>query len=85
MTRKAVLKVAKERGFTLKEREILFGEIEGSDGAFVTSTSSKILPIRSIDAHALAAPPAQLKALMAAFDAFLIECKGMLSENTPEY
>ncbi|OGG80552.1 hypothetical protein A3A39_01535 [Candidatus Kaiserbacteria bacterium RIFCSPLOWO2_01_FULL_54_13] len=77
--RKAVLKVAKERGFEIEEKEILTSDILESDGAFVTSTSSKILPVRSIDSQTQKEPPANLRELMKAFDAFLSECGGSLN------
>ncbi|MBI4068278.1 aminotransferase class IV [Candidatus Kaiserbacteria bacterium] len=79
VTRKAVLKVAKENGFSLEERELRFSDIINSDGAFVTSTSSKIVPVRSIDGHALATAPDALRELMELFEEFLQNYKGKLT------
>src|SRR3989344_2783076 len=76
VTRKAVLQVAKDKGFALEEKEILLSTILEGDGAFITSTSSKILPVRSIDGQELKEPSENLRELMDAFNAFLAECKG---------
>lgn len=82
VTRKAVLEIAQENGLTIDENEIRFSDILESDGAFVTSTSSKILPVRSIDSQTLGEPPESLRELMRAFDQFLDECGGMLTGKT---
>ncbi len=71
VTRKAVLKVAAEHGYTLEQQEIPFSEAIESPGAFITSTSTKIIPVRSIDGRALAPVPSELRELMDAYDAFL--------------
>lgn len=78
VTRAAVLQVAKENGFSLEEREIRFGELARSDGAFITSTSSKIIPVRSIDEYQFPEPPSTLRELMSTFDTFLETCDGKL-------
>ncbi len=78
VTRKAVLKVAEENGFSLEEQEVRFSDIIHSDGAFITSTSSKIMPIRSIDGHTLSASPDTLRELMGTFDEYLERSKGVL-------
>lgn len=78
VTRKAVLKVAEENGFSLEEHEIRFSDVITADDVFVTSTSSKIIPVRSIDGHALATAPDVLRELMGLFDEFLKSCKGKL-------
>ena len=79
VTRKAVLKVANDNGFVLQETDIRPNDLKEYDGAFITSTSSKIIPVRSIDGYQLNAPPQTLKELMGAFDAFLRECGGVLT------
>src|SRR3989344_2588846 len=47
--RKHVLLVAKENGFSIEERNIPKNSLREYDGAFLTSTSAKILPVRKID------------------------------------
>ena len=79
VTRKAVLKVARENNSEVVEQNISAADLENYDGAFITSTSSKIVPIRSIDAHVFNAFPPALHELMRLFDEFLATCKGTLS------
>jgi len=76
--RKAVLKNARDQGFELVEKDLRFSDIVESDGAFITSTSSKILPVRSIDSQEFKEIPENLQELMDSFDTFLNECKGVL-------
>ena len=71
VTRKYVLQVALQNGFTVAERDIKLTDISVYDGAFVTSTSSKIIPIRSVDTHAFNKEWHQLKILVSAFNNFL--------------
>lgn len=78
VTRKAVLKVATDAGFTVEQKDIRLADLGGYDGAFLTSTSSKILPIRAVDGFRFAEQPGSLKELMTAFDAFLDGCGGRL-------
>lgn len=49
VTRKYVLKVAAENGYTIKEENIPLAKIEEYDSAFLTSTSSKIVPLKKIN------------------------------------
>ena len=79
VTRKAVVRVASENGFSIKEGEISFSYLSQCDGALVTSTSSKILPVRQIDSLSLPPMPAALQELTKAFDAFLSDCRGILT------
>ena len=71
VTRKHVLSVARENGFSLEERDITFEELRAFDGAFITSTSSKVMPIRTIDSFTFKEPGEALKELMRKFDDFL--------------
>jgi branched-subunit amino acid aminotransferase/4-amino-4-deoxychorismate lyase len=80
--RKVVLHVAIENGFALEEREMRFSDILESDGAFVTSTSAKILPVRSIDSQLLKQPSPEFNELTASFERFLTECKGVLATES---
>jgi branched-subunit amino acid aminotransferase/4-amino-4-deoxychorismate lyase len=72
VTRKYVLRIAEKNGFLYEEKEFTVPELLKMDSAFLTSTSSKILPIRSIDGNAFKQPVSgALKELMKAFDDFL--------------
>ncbi len=76
VTRKLVLKVAAEKGYELIHKDIRFTDLHGYDGAFLTSTSSKILPIRTVDDFHFGKPADALEELVSAFDVFLRECGG---------
>ena len=78
VTRKAVLKVAADNGFAVEQKEIRPADLQEYDGAFLTSTSSKILPIRAIDDVQFPEQPPALKELMEKFDAFLGQCGGKM-------
>lgn len=70
VTRANVLTVAMGNGFTVIEEPIPLGEIGTYDGFVLTSTSSKIVPIRKIDDTELKIPET-VKGLMKAYDQFL--------------
>ncbi len=71
VTRKHILEVAKENSFDVIEQNIPLSSLNEYDGAFFTSTSSKIMPIKSIDGFEYKEVPAALKRLMTAFDEYL--------------
>lgn len=77
VTRKAVLKVAKDNGYSIQEEDITWGTLQRSDSAFVTSTSSKIIPVRAIDETEMKGSFA-LQDLMRLFDDFLDSCGGKM-------
>ena len=79
VTRKAVLHIAQRNGFSVEEARLRPEETSEYDSAFLTSTSSKILPVQSIDSHTLKIPPASLRELMSHFEEFLSSCGGALS------
>lgn len=65
-----VIEVAEKNGYTIEYRPIPLTDLSTFDGAFLTSTSSKIMPLTKIDEQTLSIPPA-LGELMKHFDAFL--------------
>jgi branched-chain amino acid aminotransferase len=77
VTRKAVLQVATQNGFKFEERTIAVDDLGNYDGAFLTSTSSKIMPVRSVDDHMFPGPSKPLQELIAAFDHFLETYRGV--------
>ncbi len=52
ITRQKVLNCLRELGFAVVEKAVLKDEIDDFDAAFLTGTSPKVLPIRSIGSHA---------------------------------
>jgi branched-chain amino acid aminotransferase len=77
--RMAMLQVAATQGFTIVRKPILLTEIASYDAAFLTSTSSKIMPIRSIDDHTFGEIPATLTDFMQHFNQFLADYGGRLA------
>lgn len=71
VTRDHVLQVAQDTGFEIVEQDIPLANISQYDGAFITSTSSKIMPLHSIDNLSLPGIPLVLKDLILAFEKFL--------------
>lgn len=62
--------VAIKEGFTILEREIPIQDVKKYDGAFITSTSTKIMPISRIDDISLSIPEATYS-LIHAYEKFL--------------
>lgn len=50
ITRQKTIKIARELNIQVTEREVSFSELSAFDGAFISGTSPKILPIIKIDA-----------------------------------
>lgn len=78
VTRKVLLKVAKDNGYEIAEQDIKPDDIPNFDGAFISSTSSKIIPIKQMDDITLNPQPSTLVELMNLFDDFLTKCDGKL-------
>ena len=73
-----MLRVALGNGYKVEEKNIKLTDIHSYDGAFISSTSSKIIPIKSIDEYVLKPQPETLKKLMGLFDDFFEKCEGKL-------
>lgn len=71
VTRKNLLDVARAHGYTVEERDISLDSVGSYEGAFISSTSSKVIPLREIDGQALPFKPEALSQLMTHFDEFL--------------
>jgi branched-subunit amino acid aminotransferase/4-amino-4-deoxychorismate lyase len=70
-----VLRVALENNFQLVEDEIALSDIHEFDGAFLTSTSSKIMPLKKINEIEYETVPVGLLDLMKYFDEFLLSVR----------
>jgi len=71
VTRQTVIECAKNNGYKITENLIKSAEINRYDGAFLTHTSGKIVPIRSIDKFSFPAVAPGLKSLMKHYDDYL--------------
>jgi branched-chain amino acid aminotransferase len=80
VTRQTVIHAAKKLGFTLHETAIPLAQITEYDGVFLTSTSSKIIPIRQIDELSFEIPE-NLRELMQGYDSFLKESEGKFAQG----
>jgi branched-subunit amino acid aminotransferase/4-amino-4-deoxychorismate lyase len=78
VTRKIVLKVAKEHGFEVAEKNIRPQDLSEYEAAFLTSTSSGIMPIASVEEFKFGSQPEALKELSGAFDNFVKNCGGKI-------
>ena len=78
ITRKVVLMVAAQNGFDVVQKAVRPADLSEYEGAFLTSTSSGILPVRSVDDFQFGTQPAALRELMQDFDVFIAECGGVL-------
>jgi len=76
--RKVMLQVATGNGYTIEQGDIGLVDLPNYDAAFVTSTSTKVMPVLSIDSHSFGEPTADLKALMKLVDDFLANSQGKL-------
>jgi branched-subunit amino acid aminotransferase/4-amino-4-deoxychorismate lyase len=68
VARKYVLETAKENGFTVLEKNIPKGSLGEYDGAFLTGTSIKILPIKKIGDFEYEKIPESVRRLSELFD-----------------
>lgn len=76
VTRDKLLSLAQQQGYEVLEQAIPLSDIGEYDGAFLTSTSCKVLPIRSIDQHTWQVIPESVTELQRAFDGFLAKYSG---------
>jgi branched-subunit amino acid aminotransferase/4-amino-4-deoxychorismate lyase len=73
VTRKTIISVLTKNGYGYVEKNIPLADISKYDGAFLTSTSTKIIPIKQIDNFVYPEIPENLKKLMKIYDLFLDE------------
>ncbi|VVC03872.1 Amino-transferase class IV [Candidatus Bilamarchaeum dharawalense] len=71
VTRKHVITVAKKNGYDVQEKTIAINDLKKYQSVFLTSTSSKIMPVRMIDKMEFAGPTKELKELIKNFDEYL--------------
>lgn len=83
VTRQTVLHVAKKNGYTINEDFIPLKNILDNqyDGAFLTSTSSKIVPINQIDEFQFETITENIYELIRQYDAFLEESHGIFKDS----
>ena len=80
VTREIVLYIAKKLKFEVKEINIQTNELAQFDSAFLSSTSSKIIPIKRIDEFVFSEISQPLRTLMHEFNTFLNASNGIFNE-----
>ncbi len=80
--RQTLIDTAQKNGFIVKEEKIPLASLENFDGAFLTSTSTKILPLAKIDDFTFPEIPQKLKELMRIYDDFLDTSKGIFLDKS---
>lgn len=77
VTRMTVIDCASKNGYKIEEKNIPYSDLSKYDGAFVTSTSSKIVPLIQIDDYRYNEISDSIKRLIKLYDNFLDESKGV--------
>lgn len=80
VTRQTVIAAAKKSGFVIKEKNIPFGTLGTFDGAFLTCTSAKIIPLVKIDNVKFSKITPKLKELMQIYNKFLETSNGIYKD-----
>ncbi|MEQ1849238.1 MAG: aminotransferase class IV [Candidatus Peribacteraceae bacterium] len=70
VTMKHVMEIAKAEGMQIRHEPITMERVQRCEGAFLTSTSSKIMPINKVGEYQLQIPE-NLRVLIKAFDEYL--------------
>lgn len=73
VTRDTMLEAARNAGYSFREEAIALDAVRDYDGAFLTSTSTKILPVKQIDETVLEIPDT-VKDLMRIYNQYLESC-----------
>ncbi len=77
VTKKIVLHLASQNGFIIKEKNIRLRDIANYDGAFLTSTSSKVIPIKKIDEVVFVTIPESIQKIGKMYNEYLERCGGV--------
>ena len=81
VARKLTLILARRSGWTVREEAIPLERLLRADAAFFTSTSSKVLPIATVDGAALPPVPERLRSLQRAYEDELERCQGVMPSS----
>jgi branched-subunit amino acid aminotransferase/4-amino-4-deoxychorismate lyase len=80
VTRQTVIAAAKKSGFVVKEENIPISKLKKIDGAFLTCTSGKIIPLVQVGNLKFPEIPPKLKELMQIYNEFLKASGGIFAE-----
>ncbi len=68
ISRKSVIQIAEDLGYTVVERDIARAELYLAEEAFLVGTAAELVPVREIDDHALGEPGEVTKVIQAKFE-----------------
>jgi len=68
ISRKSVMQILEDRGYTVLERDIARSELYLADEVFMSGTAAEIVPVREIDDHPLGEPGEVTKMVQAKFE-----------------
>lgn len=78
VARRNLIHVARENEFTVREEDIYLRDISKYDGAILTSTSSKVMPIcEVVDEYVFETIHSDIKELMKLYNEFIAETQGV--------
>lgn len=87
ITRDSVMRIARDKGMEIVEREIARAELYTADEVFVTGTAAEVTPIREVDDHEIGSPGPVTRELQSAFEEAIhgraAEYHGWLDVVTP--
>ena len=68
VSRKSVIQIARDLGYTVIERDIARSELYVAEEVFLTGTAAELVPVREIDHHEITAPGEITKVVQAKFE-----------------
>jgi len=78
ISRKSVIQIAEDLGYTVVERDIARAELYIAEEAFLCGTAAELVPLREVDGHELGEPGEVTKVIQAKFE-------DALHGRAPEY
>ena len=68
ITRKSIIQIARDLGYTVVERDIARAELYIAEEMFLTGTAAELVPVREVDDHELGEPGEITRHVQAKFD-----------------
>jgi branched-chain amino acid aminotransferase len=78
ITRRSVIQIATDLGYTVEERDLARAELFLADEVFLTGTAAELVPVREVDDHAIGEPGEVTRVIQAKFE-------DALHGRAPEY
>lgn len=83
ITRKKLIRLAKDNNIDIEEKEIRFAELESYDAILLTGTSLKVLPVNSVNHCRFSIDHCIVKTLMTLYDICVLEDIGNAAQIRP--